>query len=66
MVITRRTIETLVDLVENKLSMMSIFDRDDRAEHLLLTETLRELTALRARPSASAMEAAAPRELRPH
>lgn len=46
MALTRRSIETLVDLVENKLSMMDIFDRNDRVEQKLLAETLRELSSL--------------------
>lgn len=46
MALTRRSIETLVDLVENKLSMMDIFDRNDRVEQKLLAETLQELSSL--------------------
>ena len=38
-----RTIETLVDLVENKLSYLDITDRDDRAEMKLLRRALVEL-----------------------
>lgn len=38
-----RTIETLVDLVENKLSYLDITDRDDRAEMKLLRRALTEL-----------------------
>jgi len=38
-----RTIETLVDLVENKLSYLDITDRDDRAEMKLLQRALTEL-----------------------
>lgn len=58
MALTRRSIETLLDLVENKLSMMDIFDRNDRVEQKLLSETLRELSSLlpnqAARPAAIA------------
>ena len=56
MALTRRSIETLVDLVENKLSMMDIFDRNDRVEQKMLAETLQQLTSLlpnqAARPAA--------------
>jgi hypothetical protein len=38
-----RTVETLVDLVENKLSYLDITDRDDRAEMKLLKRALIEL-----------------------
>lgn len=38
-----RTIETLVDLVENKLSYLDITDRDDRNEMKLLRRALTEL-----------------------
>jgi len=38
-----RTIETLVDLVEIKLSYLDITDRDDRAEMKLLRRALTEL-----------------------
>ncbi|GGF48552.1 hypothetical protein GCM10011611_63690 [Aliidongia dinghuensis] len=38
-----RTIETLVDLVENKLSYLDITDREDRAEMKLLQRALIEL-----------------------
>jgi hypothetical protein len=40
-----RTIETLVDLVENKLSYLDITDREDRAEMKLLQRALNELQA---------------------
>lgn len=40
-----RTIETLIDLVENKLSYLDITDRDDRAEMKLLQRALVELQA---------------------
>lgn len=38
-----RTVETLVDLVENKLSYLDITDRDDRNEMKLLRRALSEL-----------------------
>jgi hypothetical protein len=41
-----RTVETLVDLVENKLSYLDITDRDDRAEMKLLQRALTELRAV--------------------
>ncbi|MDB5363394.1 MAG: hypothetical protein JWO51_4691 [Rhodospirillales bacterium] len=49
-----RTVETLVDLVENKLSYLDITDRDDRAEMKLLQRALTELRgrATMAPPSA--------------
>ena len=52
-----RTVETLIDLVENKLSYLDITDRDDRAEMKLLQRALTELQAgvRSAAPPASAM-----------
>jgi hypothetical protein len=40
-----RTVTTLIDLVEIKLSCLDITDRDDRAELRLLKHALAELTA---------------------
>jgi hypothetical protein len=49
-----RTIETLVDLVENKLSYLDITDRDDRAEMKLLRRALIELQGrIQAAPAAA-------------
>jgi hypothetical protein len=51
-----RTIETLVDLVENKLSYLDITDRDDRAEMKLLQRALAELqSGVRSAPRSAAM-----------
>ncbi|MGB8841103.1 MAG: hypothetical protein WCC64_08505 [Aliidongia sp.] len=44
---TSRTVETLIDLVEIKLSYLDITDRDDRAESRLLKQALAQLTAQR-------------------
>jgi hypothetical protein len=44
---TSRTVETLIDLVENKLSYLDITDREDRAELKLLKQALAQLTAQR-------------------
>ena len=54
-VFSARTVETLVDLVENKLSYLDITDREDRAEMKLLQRALAELQAgVRAVPRAAA------------
>jgi hypothetical protein len=42
-----RTVQTLIDLVENKLSYLDVTDRDDRTEQKLLKQTLVELSAYR-------------------
>ena len=42
-----RALETLIDLVEIKLSCLDIFDRDDRKEHLVLKQSLAELESYR-------------------
>lgn len=42
-----RSLETLIDLVEIKLSCLDVFDRDDRKEQILLKQSLAELEACR-------------------
>ena len=42
-----RTVETLIDLVEIKLSYLDVTDRDDRAELKLLKSALAELSTHR-------------------
>ena len=44
---TRQSLITLIDLVENKLSCMEVWDRDDRREAQLLKSCLEELQAAR-------------------
>ncbi len=41
--LSRQSFETLIDLIENKLSTMEIWDRDDRREVQLLKRCLSEL-----------------------
>ena len=41
----KKSIETLIDLVENKLSCIQIIDRDDAKELAILEQCLRELVA---------------------
>jgi hypothetical protein len=52
MTLSAPSIETLIDLVEIKLSCMQVCDREDAREQAGLERCLRELTGLR--PSASA------------
>ncbi len=46
MTLTQRTLETLIDLVENKLSCLEVFDREDAREQSNLEHTLNELHSL--------------------
>ena len=46
MSLSRRSIQTLTDLVENKLSMMQVVDREDARELAVLEAARRELTLL--------------------
>ena len=46
MSLTKRTIETLIDLVEIKLSCMEVFDREDAREQAALELARRELHGL--------------------
>lgn len=43
MTLTRETIEAITDLIENKLAMMHIGDRDDLREMVTLKHALNEL-----------------------
>jgi hypothetical protein len=46
MSLSRRSIHTLLDLVENKMSCMQVFDREDARELAILEHARRELAAL--------------------
>jgi hypothetical protein len=46
MSLSRRSIHTLLDLVEIKLSCMQVFDREDARELAILEHARRELAAL--------------------
>lgn len=46
MVLTRRTLETLIDLVEIKLSCIETYDQEDRRELRVLEQARSELAAL--------------------
>ena len=41
----KKSIETMIDLVENKLSCIQVIDRDDARELAILEQCLRELVA---------------------
>jgi hypothetical protein len=49
MAITERSLETLIDLVEIKLSCMEIYDKDDARELANLEHCLNELNQLAGR-----------------
>ena len=44
--LTHKSIETLIDLVEIKLSCIEIWDRDDRRERDALASVLKDLQAM--------------------
>lgn len=46
MSLSRRSIQTLTDLVENKLSMMQVVDREDARELAVLESARRELSLM--------------------
>ncbi len=46
MSLSRRSIQTLMDLVENKLSCMQVVDREDARELAILESARRELSLL--------------------
>ena len=49
MTITRRSLETLIDLVEIKLSCLEVYDKDDAREQAKLEFCLNELNTLAGR-----------------
>lgn len=58
MSISKRTVETLLDLVEVKLSYMQVSDREDQRELAQLETCRRELRGLMAVAAANAQRAA--------
>jgi hypothetical protein len=44
--LTKRSVETLIDLVEIKLSCLQVFDRDDAKELAALEQARRELVEI--------------------
>lgn len=45
MSLSRRSVQTLLDLVENKLSCLEVYDREDARELAVLEQARRELAA---------------------
>jgi len=65
MSLSRRSIQTLMDLVENKLTQMQVVDREDARELAVLESARRELSTLaglRRSTTAPAVEARFSRE----
>jgi len=59
--LTSKSVETLIDLVEIKLSCLEVWDREDARERKALEIALKELVAMRAgikRPSSTGAEIA--------
>jgi len=44
--LSTKSVETLIDLVEIKLSCFEIYDREDRRTQLVLQDCLKELSSL--------------------
>lgn len=47
--LSTKTVETLIDLVEIKLSCFEIYDREDRRTQVMLQDCLKELSSLTGR-----------------
>ena len=47
MALSRRHVDALIDILENKLSDMIVWDGEDRQEIVILNSCLEELTAMR-------------------
>lgn len=59
MSLSRRSIQTLMDLVENKLSCMQVVDREDARELATLESARRELSSMLGLRRAAEMPAVA-------
>ncbi len=46
--ISRRSIDILVDLVENRMACMQVVDREDHRQFAILSQARRELQAMKA------------------
>lgn len=57
--LSKRSIETLIDLVEIKLSCLDVFDREDAREKACLENARRELVAMMSAKRVIASPAAA-------
>ena len=64
MALSQHTLETLIDLVEIKLSMMEVYDRDDAREVASLEECQRELRVMAGRKAPAAPVVAFPKSAR--
>ncbi len=64
MTLSKRTVETLIDLVEIKLSCIEIYDRDDARELSNLEQCRSELLSLAGRPEEAAALVEFPRRSR--
>ena len=53
MALSKRTIDTLTDLIEIKLSCMQVYDREDARELAVLEQCRRELHKLASDPAAN-------------
>lgn len=51
MALSERALETMMDLVENKLACLEVFDRDDARELANLEHCLNELQIMAGRPA---------------
>ena len=65
MSLSARALETLIDLVEIKLSCIEVYDRDDTKELNNLENCLGELKSLAGQPGEAAPVVAFPRRGRP-
>jgi hypothetical protein len=49
--ISRRSIELMLDLIENRVACMQVVDREDHRQLAIMTQARRELLALKAGPA---------------
>jgi len=62
---SRRSIDILIDLVENRMACMQVIDREDHRQFAILSQARRELQGMKAGPALVA-EARRPRAVAPN
>jgi hypothetical protein len=58
--ISRRSIDLMLDLIENRVACMQVIDREDHRQLAIMTQARRELLALRAGATAALRRAEGP------
>ena len=58
MSISRRSIDMLKDLIENRIACMQVVDREDHRQLAILTQARREIMSMASAPAAAKLDGA--------